>query len=230
MQAAFSTSRTGCRAATKTVTRKLVRAGRRPAEPRWWWIALAMLGASLVGAPVAAQSGSEAVVCVGSERRILATNPIPRVYTEDMEIVYRICVDIRQRDEVERHPVSDLGSHPEVWRAWPDPGDDHVIITHTGDIRQGLTVDPEEPRFQAFSVGLGTDFNAAETQATKINQRFSSGNDGSRCEAPLRDAELTQDATADLSPPGIRPPLEPSVGKPIRQHCLLDGIRSSPAT
>ena len=48
--------------------------------------------------PVAAQSGSEAVVCVGSERRTLATSPIRRVYTEDMEVVYRIGADIGQRD------------------------------------------------------------------------------------------------------------------------------------
>ena len=48
--------------------------------------------------PAAAQSGSEAVVCVGSERRTLQTNPIRRVYTEDMEIAYRIGVDIGQRN------------------------------------------------------------------------------------------------------------------------------------
>ena len=35
----------------------------------------------------AAQSGSEAVVCVGSETRILAINPIRSVFAEDMEVV-----------------------------------------------------------------------------------------------------------------------------------------------
>ena len=139
--------------------------------------------------PAAAQSGSEAVVCVGSERRTLATNPIRRVYTEDMEIVYRIGADIGQRDQVERDLSSELGSYPEVWCAWSDPGDDHaVIISYTGVIRQDLTVDPEDPRFQAFSVGFGTDFDAAETQATTINQRFSSSyNDGSGFEVLLRE-------------------------------------------
>ena len=44
----------------------------------------------------AAQAGSEAVVCVGSERRTLATNPIRRVYAEDMEIVYRSSAPIRR--------------------------------------------------------------------------------------------------------------------------------------
>ena len=114
-------------------------------------LSLALAATSL---PAAAQSGSEAVVCVGSERRTLATNPIRRVYTEDMEIVYRIGADIGQRDQVERDLSSDLGSYPEVWCAWSDPWDDHaVIISYTGVIRQDLTVDPEDPRFQAFSVG-----------------------------------------------------------------------------
>ena len=59
-------------------------------------LALALvLGAGFL--PAAAQSGSEAVVCVGSETRTLQTNPIRRVYTEDMEVVYRIGVDIGQR-------------------------------------------------------------------------------------------------------------------------------------
>ena len=148
-------------------------------------LAFALAAGSL---PVAAQSGSEAVVCVGSERRTLATNPIRRVYTEDMEIVYRIGVDIGQRDQIERDLSSDLGSYPEVWCAWSDPGDDHaVIISYTGVIRQDLTVDPEDPRFQAFSVGFGTDFDAAEDQATTISQRFSSQNDGSGYEVLLRE-------------------------------------------
>ena len=138
--------------------------------------------------PAAAQSGSEAVVCVGSERRTLATNPIRRVYTEDMELVYRIGVDIGQRDHVERTLGSELGSYPEVWCAWSDPGDDHaVIISYTGVIRQDLTVDPEDPRFQAFSVGFGEDFNEAQTQATTISERFSSRNDGSGFEVLLRE-------------------------------------------
>ncbi|MDE2804740.1 MAG: hypothetical protein OXN18_06290 [Gemmatimonadota bacterium] len=149
---------------------------------------MATLAISPFATPAAAQSGSEAVVCVGSERRTLATNPIRRVYTEDMEIVYRIGVDIGQRDQVERDLSSELGSYPEVWCAWSDPGDDHaVIISYTGVIRQDLTVDPEDPRFQAFSVGFGTDFDAAESHATTINQRFSSQSDGSGYEVLLRE-------------------------------------------
>ena len=138
--------------------------------------------------PAAAQSGSEAVVCVGSETRTLQTNPIRRVYMEDMEVVYRTGVDIGQRDQMERTLGSELGSYPEVWCAWSDPGDDHaVIVGYTGVIRQDLTVDPEDPRFQAFSMGFGTDFDEAETQATTISQRFSSQSDGSGYEVLLRE-------------------------------------------
>ena len=138
--------------------------------------------------PVVAQSGSEAVVCVGSETRTLATNPIRRVFTEDMEVVYRTGVDIGQRAQIEGTLSSELGSYPEVWCAWSDPGDDHaVIVSYTGVIRQDLTVDPEDPRFQAFSVGFGTDFDAAESQATTINQRFRSYSDGSGFEVLLRE-------------------------------------------
>ena len=163
-------------------------------------LALALATGSL---PATAQSGSEAVVCVGSERRTLATNPIRRVYTEDMEIVYRIGADIGQRDQVERDLSSDLGSYPEVWCAWSDPGDDHaVIISYTGVIRQDLTVDPEDPRFQAFSVGFGTDFDEAETQATTINQRFSSQSDGSGYEVLLRETwGVAEQVLTEVSPP-----------------------------
>ena len=89
-----------------------------PSHPVWRMLLLPPVLA-LGSLPATAQSGSEAVVCVGSERRTLATNPIRRVYTEDMEIVYRIGADIGQRDQVERDLSSELGSHPEVWCAPP---------------------------------------------------------------------------------------------------------------
>ena len=182
------TSITRSLAVTRGAAERTARTIRQLIGPRGRLIALATLAISPFATPIAAQSGSEAVVCVGSERRTLATNPIRRVYTEDMEIVYRIGADISQRDQVERDLSSDLGSYPEVWCAWSDPGDDHaVIISYTGVIRQDLTVDPDDPRFQAFSVGFGPDFDAAETQATTINQRFSSRSDGSGYEVLLRE-------------------------------------------
>ena len=190
-------------------------------------LALAIMATSL---PAAAQSGSEAVVCVGSERRTLATNPIRRVYTEDMEIVYRIGADIAQRDQVERDLSSDLDSYPEVWCAWSDPGDDHaVIISYTGVIRQDVTVDPEDPRFQAFSVGFGTDFDAAEMQATTINQRFSSQSDGSGYEVLLRETWSVADGSVAEGPAavggerGISPPDGPiCTGRASSEGCWAE--------
>ena len=184
-----------------------------------------VLGLAAGYLPAAAQSGAEAIVCVGSERRTLATNPIRRVYTEDMEIVYRIGVDIGQRAEVERDLSSDLGSYPEVWCAWSDPGDDHaVIISYTGVIRQDLTVDPEDPRFQAFSVGFGSDFDAAETQATTINQRFSSQNDGSGFEVLLRETwSVAEGVVAGGSERGISPPEGPiCTGRASSEGCWAE--------
>ena len=205
------TSITCSLAATRGATERALRAIRQLIGPGGRLIALATLAISPFATPAAAQSGSEAVVCVGSERRTLATNPIRRVYTEDMEIVYRIGADIGQRDQVERDLSSDLGSYPEVWCAWSDPGDDHaVIINYTGVIRQDLTVDPEDPRFQAFSVGFGTDFDAAEMQATTINNRFSSQNDGSGYEVLLRETwGVAEEVVARGSEPGFSPPEEP---------------------
>ena len=187
-------------------------------------LALALvLGAGFL--PAAAQSGSEAVVCVGSETRTLQTNPIRRVYTEDMEIVYRIGVDIGQRDQMERNLGSELGSYPEVWCAWSDPGDDHaVIISYTGVIRQDLTVDPEDPRFQAFTVGFGEDFDEAETQATTISQRFSSQNDGSGYEVLLRETwSVAEGAVAEGQWAGVRPAGRADLYGKLLSRLVLDG-------
>ncbi len=184
-------------------------------------LVLAVASTSL---PAAAQSGSAAVVCVGRERRTLATNPIRRVYTEDMEIVYRIGVDIGQRDQVERDLSSELGSYPEVSCAWSDLGDDHaVIVSYAGVIRQDLTVDPEDPRFQAFSVGFGPDFDAAETQATTINRRFSSRNEGSGYEVLLRETwGVAEGAIAGGSEPAFSPPDGPiCTGRGSSEACCV---------
>ena len=180
--------------------------------------------------PVVAQSGSEAVVCVGSERRTLATNPIRRVFTEDMEVVYRTGVDIGQRAQIERTLSSELGSYPEVWCAWSDPGDDHaVIVGYTGVIRQDLTVDPEDLRFQAFSVGFGSDFDAAETQVTTINQRFSSYSEGSGFEVLLRETwGVAEAAVATDGGLGFSPPDTPICTRRASFRGLLGGNLQPP--
>ena len=223
----FGTFITRSLAAPRAATEGTACAIRQLPESHGRWIVLATLTILPWATPAAAQSGSEAVVCVGSERRTLATNPIRRVYTEDMEIVYRIGADIGQRDHVERDLSSELGSYPEVWCVWSDPGDNHaVIVSYTGVIRQDLTVDPEDPRFQAFSVGFGTDFDAAEMQATTINQRFSSQNDGSGYEVLLREiwsvAEggVAEGAVAVGGEGGLSPPDGPiCTGRASSEGC-----------
>ena len=142
-----------------------------------------------------------------------------------MEIVYRIGADIGQRAEVERDLSSELGSYPEVWCVWSGSGDDHaVIISYTGVIRQDLTVDPEDPRFQAFSVGFGTDFDAAESQATTINQRFSSRNDGSGYEVLLRETwGVAEGVVAGASERGFSPPDGPiCTGSASSEGCWME--------
>ena len=64
----------------------------------------------------------------GSETRTHEAKPIRRVYTEDMEVVYRTGVDLGQRDQMEGTLRSELGSFPEVWCAWSGSGDDHAVV------------------------------------------------------------------------------------------------------
>ncbi|WP_419936429.1 hypothetical protein [Candidatus Palauibacter sp.] len=119
--------------------------------------------------PAAAQSGSAAVVCVGSERQTLQTSgPVRRVITEDMAVVYRVGVRTDDREGMEQSLLAELGEHAEVSCTWSNSGDSYVvIIRYTGAIRGDLTLDPDDPRFQAFAVGYGTSAQAAEENATR---------------------------------------------------------------
>ena len=131
----------------------------------------------------------------------IATTPIRRVFTGDMEAVYRTDLSVSQRDSIDRTLSSGRGSLPKVRCAWSDPGDHHAaIISYTGLIRQHLTLGPEDPRFQASCVGFGTDFDAVETHATTINRRFSSENDRSGFEMLLlgRNAALRRERPREV--------------------------------
>ncbi|WP_420463595.1 hypothetical protein [Candidatus Palauibacter sp.] len=129
----------------------------------------------LIGAfPAAAQSGPAAVVCVGSERQTLeAAGPVRRVITEDVSAVYRVGVRDDDREGMERSLLSELGDPAEASCTWSNPGDSYVvIIRYTGAIRRDLTLDPDDPRFQAFAVGYGASAEAAEENATRVDARF----------------------------------------------------------
>ena len=121
--------------------------------------------------PAAAQSDLGAVTCVGSElETIPSTSPVRPVVQTDQEVVYRVRVDPANREAVEGSLRSQLDSYAEVWCAWSDVGDSHLmIIEYTGVIRRDLTIDLEDPRFQAFGVGYGRSREEAEQFATTLD-------------------------------------------------------------
>ena len=114
---------------------------------------LALVFALSVGfLAAAAQSGSEAVVCVGSETPDPPDEPDPKGLHGRH--------GGRVPDRRGHRPARPDGARSRFGARLLSGGvarvvrsrDDHaVIISYTGVIRQDLTVDPEDPRFQAFS-------------------------------------------------------------------------------
>ena len=157
--------------------------------------------------PAAAQPGLGAVMCVGGElETIPSTNPVRRVMRTDQEVMYRVGIALASRDEVEANLRSQLDSYSEIWCAWSDIGDSHVvIIRYTGAVRLDLTLDPDDPRFQAFGVGYGTSWEEAERFATRLDDRFVSYNDGSGHEVLVQETWSAGGAGAGADRPGDRP-------------------------
>ena len=164
----------------------------------------------------------------------------------DQEVIYRTGVDLASRDALESDLRSELDAHAEIWCAWSDIGDSHVmIIRYTGAVRLDLTLDPEDPRFQAFGVGYGTSWEEAEQFATRLDDRFVSYNDGSGYEVLVQetwsagtvDDPSARDATAPRQadagegrePVSTRAPESPSAsgieetcaGKPAGTACWM---------
>ena len=134
-----------------------------------------------------AQEGLGTVVCVGSELESMASaGPVRRVVRKDVELVYRVAVEFADKDEIEEGLREGL-SQSEVRCAWSEPGKSHVVVvSYTGVIRLDLTIDPDDPRFQGFSVGYGTDWEGAEADA-RLDARFDTYNDGSGYEVIVRE-------------------------------------------
>ena len=199
--------------------------------------------------PAAAQSASATVVCVGSERQTLeSSNPVRRVITEDVAVVYRVGVPTDDPQGMEQALIGELGDHAEASCMWSSPGDSHVvIIRYTGAIRRDLTLDPDDPRFQAFSVGYGTSPQAAEENATRLNARFSTYADRSGYDVLVAESwsvsagavpgaagEVGQPASERLNQPdprvgggpgAVTPPsvdLETCAGKPVGSECWME--------
>ncbi|WP_419939535.1 SUMF1/EgtB/PvdO family nonheme iron enzyme [Candidatus Palauibacter sp.] len=153
--------------------------------------------------PPAAQWGSAAVVCVGSELQTLdSSSPVRRVIKEDVAVVYRVGVQDDDREGMEQSLLSELGDLEEASCTWSNPGDRYVvIIRYTGAIRRDLTLDPDDPRFQAFAMGYGASAEAAEENATR-DARFSTYADESGYEVLVAESWAVADGVAAGADPG----------------------------
>ena len=136
----------------------------------------------------AAQSGLDAVVCVGGTlETVPGTDPARQVFRTDQEIAYITDVDPAYRDEAEQAAREHLAHYSEIWCAWSEPGDAYLsVVTYTAVARLDGALDPDDPRFPNFSIGYGTNWADAEANATQRNDRFSAYNDGSGYSFMLR--------------------------------------------
>ena len=156
-----------------------------------------------------AQEGFGAVVCVGSELESTANaGPVRRVLQKDVELVYRAAVAFSDRDRIEAGLLEEL-EQTEVRCVWSEPGNTHVVVVeYTGVIPLDLTIDPDDPRFDGFSVGYGTDWDGAEANA-RLDARFDTYYDGSGYEVIVREqwnasgarrADATREAPRPAAP------------------------------
>ena len=223
----------------------------RTASPRLLAAIALLVGPS----PAAAQARDAAVACVGSELETLdSSSPVRRLITEDVAVVYRVGVGAEDREATERSLLAELGEHAEVSCLWSNPGDNHVaIVRYTGAIRRDLTLDPDDPRFQAFAVGYGRSAEAAQENATTVNTRFATHYDGSGYEvlvaeswvvsagaAPGAAGEADEPGNERLDRPDSRvggdpstaaPPavgLETCAGQPVGSECWME-VANQPA-
>ena len=147
------------------------------------------LALSTSGTVASAQQNLGSVVCVASELESLAgSGPVRRVIQRDTELVYRVGVGLSSQDEVERGLRAELGAAGEIWCAWSEPEQSHVVVvSYNGVVREDLTIDPEDLRYQSFAVGYGTSWEEAERWATTLNDRFATNYDGDGYEVLVRE-------------------------------------------
>ncbi len=158
-----------------------------------------------------AQEGFGAVVCVGSELESMASaGPVRRVIDTDTQVVYSIGVSVADQEEVEAGLVAELSGSEEIRCVSSEQGQSHlVVVSYQGVVRQDETIDPEDPRYQLFSVGYGTSWPRAEENATKGSSRFTTNYDGSGYEVIVREqwnaggaAEAPRPAAPSVTPGG----------------------------
>lgn len=159
--------------------------------------------------PAAAQQDLGSVVCVASELESLAgSGPVRRVIRRDTELVYRVGVDLSGRAEAEQTLRGELEASGEISCAWSQAGQSHVVVVrYSGVVRQDLTIDPEDPRYQRFAVGYGASWEEAEQFATTLNDHFATNYDGAGYEVLVQETWGVDRAAA---PPAAAEP--PPVG------------------
>ena len=235
--------------AARRLSRRVLRRDRRTRSRSGWDFArtearalLAAIVLVLGSSPAAAQAGEAAVACVGSELETLdSSNPVRRMITEDVAVVYRVGVAAEDREGTERSLLAELGDHAEVSCLWSNPGDNHVaIVRYTGAVRGDLTLDPDDPRFQGFAVGYGRSAEAAEANATTVNTRFATYYDGNGYEVLVVESwavstgavpgtESVEQEPVEPGPIGgarsTAPPpavsLETCAGQPVGSECWM---------
>ena len=154
--------------------------------------------------PAAAQSGPDAVVCVGGELEIvMGANQVPETFRRDVEMGYLTDVDPAYREQAEQAAREHLAGYARVWCEWSGPGDTHVmVVSFDAVFRRDDKVDPGDPRFTHFAIGYGTSWDGAEANATSLNERFTAYTDGSPFSTvlQLRWGEVEEDPDRPVAP------------------------------
>ena len=167
--------------------------------------------------PASAQEGLGAVVCVASELETLgSTGPVRRVIDKDMQVVYRVGVRLADQDEVEASLLEELSGPGEARCARSDREHSHVVVvSYQGVVRGDLTIDPEDPRYQQFSVGYGGSWEEAEENATRVSGRFTTNYDGGGYEVLVRESwAVAADAREAARPAAEAPGPDRAGGAP----------------
>lgn len=136
---------------------------------------LACLEILAVASPAGAQVNRAAAVCVAfEEESVSVPGPLGNILLEHhRELVWRVGLEpISQsdRERLEDALVARLDGRVYIIDGrtctWSEPGQTHlVVIAYEGVVPQDLSVDPEDPRFQAFGIGYGGDWDEAEAEA-----------------------------------------------------------------
>ena len=187
--------------------------------------------------PASAQQDLGAVVCVASETETMATSgPVRRVILKDTGVVYRVGVRLADQEEVEAGLLAELTGAGEARCVRSDREHSHVVVvSYMGVVQQDLTIDPEDPRYQAFAVGYGTSWEEAEQYATRLDGRFTTIYDGGGYEVLVRERWAVADAAgreearpATETPPPAREGVEPSPAEGMRPGTVFRDCAACP--